>query len=1315
MSYLAEQIQKPQKKDCSPYKAPWARIYSYSGHKVKKSGQAMKQEVVSYPRDTTSSSNQNDQYIPVLVPCDKIHLRAGVCPPPGIILSIHALPPQFLLALAYIETLVTENYGCGKNACSQRGDLSFVQAPVSKEKLSSLWSTENIIITPPVFSHIIELLCGYLWRSDVPSLIKEYIFHLLSQALRILHFSEGGTASGLPTLNPQFSPTRAIMKCFQIELQKLYEEETKEWTSTVTASGTGMGIGASDYGRFSTYFQALLELMLAISEVTQTNLSCSNFPSSSASFTIDQAPSLQMPTSPSVCNKKKKVKVKREKTTSVRRSSSVKTSDGESSTSSPVPSTSQSSSRSPASDQSSLSTSESMKSQPVASLKPEDLLWFHRVLTVSGILRCMVFKERRGEGALKDAISDAAQLLIPATAHSRLLVISNIPSHISLPVLKQAIRKACSTNGGIDREELYIPTVKEKNDSLSVPDTQNGATAGLQVSPDGNPSDRSIRISPTSPKVSNDSNPEAIRGYAVIALTSRTKIDNVRSTLFKSRHLIDPEGVGDVPEEILSIHTVSQLLATEPQAEHALEDYLSHKLFLDSQYTLCDGAVMAITDIFHCCFISEQRHGDNEYRQDSGYICLSREQILQNLPENLLCTFLNKIRPPKKSLLEQVGSVLRHYGILKSPDKELSPGAEKNGKPKLIKKSPKSLKEKYVMGSQERGNSKDRKIKGKETAEKTIRESCTAESTAKLLKALPKEEEKFLTLEGFIQFVIDTAKQDVNAVWRALLACGFDLHFERCSCIDVGQAQQMSKQWTLEMDNSLVAYIDSFCRKLAISPSRLHPHEIYITENQLANEKFMLLQGMPIESIRLRFALLQFLNNTLETFFIPLINLQPMETFSCSTASLMANARGLMFYDSKVNLINRILNATAKRKPDQAAPEITLDPLEIVGAERKESIKTTYCQAFCQLSSIPSSQLCVRLASGGDPTFSFNVRLVGEEVHGTSGSFRHFLSQIAKELSSPLLNLLIPCASSSGNRNKGKCILRPGPMTYSEERLLQFLGQLLGVTIRADIPIGLDLLGSFWKCLVKTNLDRVMDLQEADILTYNYIKKIEMVETESELQALCADVYSQFTYSRLTGEEVELIPNGKSVLVSWENRHDYVEKIRHLRIDELTCSERMEALKSGLASVIPIQLLTLMSPANMELRVCGLPYIDLDFLKAHTMYQVGLTETDQHIEFFWTALDNFGQDDLGRFIKFACNQERIPQTCPCRDGSSDTAHVPPYPMKIAPPDGPGSPDNRYIRVETCMFMIKLPQYSTQEIMTQRILYAINCREDPLSG
>lgn len=43
-----------------------------------------------------------------------------------------------------------------------------------------------------------------------------------------------------------------------------------------------------------------------------------------------------------------------------------------------------------------------------------------------------------------------------------------------------------------------------------------------------------------------------------------------------------------------------------------------------------------------------------------------------------------------------------------------------------------------------------------------------------------KEEERLLTLDGFLSYVIDEVKQDVRMLWRALLACGFDLHFERC-------------------------------------------------------------------------------------------------------------------------------------------------------------------------------------------------------------------------------------------------------------------------------------------------------------------------------------------------------------------------------------------------------------------------------------------------------------------------------------------------------------------------------------------------------
>ena len=88
----------------------------------------------------------------------------------------------------------------------------------------------------------------------------------------------------------------------------------------------------------------------------------------------------------------------------------------------------------------------------------------------------------------------------------------------------------------------------------------------------------------------------------------------------------------------------------------------------------------------------------------------------------------------------------------------------------------------------------------------------------------------------------------------------------------------------------------------------------------------------------------------------------------------------------------------------------------------------------------------------------------------------------------PLWSIPRPCLGF-----QGKYILTPSPITYGEEQLLHFLGQLLGIAIRADVPLPLDLLPSFWKTLVGEPLDPDQDLQEADVLTYNYVKKFESV------------------------------------------------------------------------------------------------------------------------------------------------------------------------------------------------------------------------------
>ena len=58
----------------SPYKSPWARLYTYTGKRIKKTGQVTKQEVVSYPRDTTTTSTNSDQFTPAIIPADLVSL-----------------------------------------------------------------------------------------------------------------------------------------------------------------------------------------------------------------------------------------------------------------------------------------------------------------------------------------------------------------------------------------------------------------------------------------------------------------------------------------------------------------------------------------------------------------------------------------------------------------------------------------------------------------------------------------------------------------------------------------------------------------------------------------------------------------------------------------------------------------------------------------------------------------------------------------------------------------------------------------------------------------------------------------------------------------------------------------------------------------------------------------------------------------------------------------------------------------------------------------------------------------------------------------
>ena len=59
----------------------------------------------------------------------------------------------------------------------------------------------------------------------------------------------------------------------------------------------------------------------------------------------------------------------------------------------------------------------------------------------------------------------------------------------------------------------------------------------------------------------------------------------------------------------------------------------------------------------------------------------------------------------------------------------------------------------------------------------------------------------------------------------------------------MSQAQMMMKQWSLEMDTALVCLVNELCRSLAVSSSRLHAHELMLTDTQLASQQYTCLHS----------------------------------------------------------------------------------------------------------------------------------------------------------------------------------------------------------------------------------------------------------------------------------------------------------------------------------------------------------------------------------------------------------------------------------------------------------------------------------------
>jgi hypothetical protein len=343
---------------------------------------------------------------------------------------------------------------------------------------------------------------------------------------------------------------------------------------------------------------------------------------------------------------------------------------------------------------------------------------------------------------------------------------------------------------------------------------------------------------------------------------------------------------------------------------------------------------------------------------------------------------------------------------------------------------------------------------------------------------------------------------------------------------------------------------------------------------------------------------------------------------------------------------------------------------------------------YSQLSSMRSSAMRVMDQQ------PWNVQYRQESGIDVGGLFRDSLTQVCAELQSPHLPLFIPCPNARHGVGITLDKFLPNrscsaPIYLS---MYEFVGKLMGVAVRCNNPLSLDLPSLVWKPLVGTPLDEG-DLQAIDELCVSGMRALLDEKTLADKGVTSEnffDVYGfTFTYSSSDETIVELKEGGAQIPVHWADRAEYARLVKAFRLRE--CSLQVAALKRGLESIIPARFLSMLTWKELELEVCGSPEIDIDVLKQNTFY-TGCSPSDPHIIFFWEVLTEFSQLERAQFLRFVWGRSRLP---------------PPnkFDVKMRIDSTNISPDH-LPNSHTCFFHLELPRYRTKEVMREKLLKGI---------
>ncbi|CAF1009355.1 unnamed protein product [Rotaria sordida] len=329
------------------------------------------------------------------------------------------------------------------------------------------------------------------------------------------------------------------------------------------------------------------------------------------------------------------------------------------------------------------------------------------------------------------------------------------------------------------------------------------------------------------------------------------------------------------------------------------------------------------------------------------------------------------------------------------------------------------------------------------------------------------------------------------------------------------------------------------------------------------------------------------------------------------------------------------------------------------------------------------------------------------------GPYRDSITCICSDICSTRLPLFILCPNGRANigLNRDRWIPNVFPPNESIpdtfKNQYRFVGQLMGMAIRKKHYLDFKFPIFLWKQLAREQVT-IEDIEAIDIQCFKIIKEIqanfvqdEFVDINVDINYLFSSIMSELRFEVINsaGQSYELIPGGKEITLTATNFKDYCTKYHEYHLNEF--NRQIEFIRQGLYSVVPCYYLSLFTAGELEEAVCGKGHIDIELLKRNTHYGDSNNQDLPHIERFWTVLSEmFNEEQKKSFIIFVWGRSTLPRSnedFTCKFCINSYYASPDEVDKVLP------------QSHTCTFTLDLPEYSTTDIMYQRLNYAItNC-------